>query len=95
MQNNCLRRRVQFCTPLTFLSKSDKLLKMVRFSLIIKTEIILTYGECRTDLDETIRTLIERYPDDEFTKFKVQRIINLFEDTGSVQDLKRVKKTRC
>jgi hypothetical protein len=34
--------------------------------------------------------LRERFPDQNFSKFKVKRVVNLFEDTGSVRETKRI-----
>jgi hypothetical protein len=38
----------------------------------------------------TVRFLVEHYPNVGFTKCKVKRMVNLFEDTGSVRELNRV-----
>jgi hypothetical protein len=35
----------------------------------------------------TVRFLMEHYPNVGFTKCKVKRVVNLFEDTGSVREL--------
>jgi hypothetical protein len=35
----------------------------------------------------TVRFLVEHYPNVGFTKCKVKRVVNLFEDTGSVREL--------
>jgi hypothetical protein len=40
----------------------------------------------------TVRFLVEHYPNVGFTKFKVQRVVNLFEDTGSVRELNYLAK---
>jgi hypothetical protein len=40
----------------------------------------------------TVRFLVEHYPNVNFTKFKVQRIVNLFEDRGSVRELNYLAK---
>jgi hypothetical protein len=37
---------------------------------------------------------VERYPNEGFTKFKIQRVDNLFENTGSVRELNRVRTTK-
>jgi hypothetical protein len=37
--------------------------------------------------NDTVRFLMEHYPNVGFTKFKVQRVVNLFEDTGSVREI--------
>jgi hypothetical protein len=47
------------------------------------------YGE----VIRTISFLVEHYPNDVgFTKLKVQRVVNLFEDTGSVRELNYLAK---
>lgn len=65
---------------------------MAELSMYLKKEIIFAYGECHKDLNETVRVLVERHPNEDLSKFKVKRIINLFEDTGSVRELKRVRE---
>jgi hypothetical protein len=60
---------------------------MAEISLLLRKEIIFAYGESRKNLNDTVR----RYSNEDFTKFKVQRVINLFEDTGSVRELNRVR----
>jgi hypothetical protein len=40
--------------------------------------------ECRKNFNDTVRFLVEHYPNVGFTKCKVKRVLNLFEDTGSV-----------
>jgi hypothetical protein len=47
----------------------------------------------RTSMTCTVRFLVEHYPNVGFTKFKVQRVVNLLEDTGSVRELKYLAKT--
>jgi hypothetical protein len=64
---------------------------MAEISLLLRKEIFFTYGECRKNLNDTVRLLVERYSNEDFTKFKVQRVVNLFEDTGSVSELNRVR----
>jgi hypothetical protein len=40
----------------------------------------------------TVRFLVEHYSNIGFTKFKVQRVVNLFEGTGSVRELNYLAK---
>jgi hypothetical protein len=46
----------------------------------------------RTSMNDTLHFLVEHYPNVGFTKFKVQRVVNLFEDTGSVRELNYLTK---
>jgi hypothetical protein len=48
---------------------------------------MFAYGECRKNFNDTVRFLMEHYPNVGFTKFKVPRVINVFEDTGIVREL--------
>jgi hypothetical protein len=48
---------------------------------------MLAYEECRKNFNDTVRFLVEHYPNVGFTKCKVKRVVNLFEDTGSVREL--------
>jgi hypothetical protein len=57
---------------------------MAEISILLKKETIFAYGECRKNFNHTVRFLVEHYPNVGFTKFKVQKVINLFEDTESV-----------
>jgi hypothetical protein len=50
------------------------------------------YGECRKNFNDTVRFLVEHYPNVGFTEFKIQTVVNLFEDTGSVRELNCVAK---
>jgi hypothetical protein len=62
---------------------------MAEISILLKKETICAYGECRKNFNDTVLTvlfLVEHYPNVGFTKFKVQRVVNLFEDTGSVRE---------
>jgi hypothetical protein len=59
--------------------------------ILLKKEKKNAYGECRKNFKDTVRFLVEHYPNVGFTKCKVKRVVNLFEDTGSV--LSRAKKT--
>jgi hypothetical protein len=53
----------------------------------LKKEKKNAYGECRKNFNDTVRFLVEHYPNVGFTKCKVKRIVNLFEDTGSVREV--------
>jgi hypothetical protein len=57
---------------------------MAEISILLKKETIFAYGECHKNFNHTVRFLVEHYPNVGFTKLKVQKVINLFEDTGSV-----------
>jgi hypothetical protein len=46
----------------------------------------------RTSINDTVRFLVEHYPNVGFTKCKVKRVVNLFEDTGSVRELNYLAK---
>jgi hypothetical protein len=59
---------------------------MAQILILLKKETIFAYGECRKNFNDTVRFLVEHYPNVGFTKFKVQRVVNLFEDTGSVRE---------
>jgi hypothetical protein len=56
---------------------------MAEISILLKKETIFAYGECRKNFNDTVRFLVEHYPN-YTTKFKVQRVVNLFENIGSV-----------
>jgi hypothetical protein len=60
---------------------------MAEISILLKKETIFAYGECRKSFNDTVHFLLEHYPNVRFIKFKVQRVVNLFEDTGSVREL--------
>jgi hypothetical protein len=60
---------------------------MVGISILLRKETIFAYGECRKNFNDTVRFLVEHYPNVGFTKFKVRIVANLFEDTGSVREL--------
>jgi hypothetical protein len=59
---------------------------MAEISILLKKKTIFAYGECRKNFNDTVRFLVERYPNARFTKFKVQRVVNLFEDAGNVRE---------
>jgi hypothetical protein len=65
---------------------------MAEISILLKKETMFAYGECRKNYNDTVRFLVEHYPNVGFTKFKVQRVINLFEDTGNVRELNYLAK---
>jgi hypothetical protein len=52
----------------------------------------LACGECRNNFKDTVRFLVEHYPNVGFTKCKVKKVVNLFEDTGSVRKLNYLAK---
>jgi hypothetical protein len=53
---------------------------------------IFVYGECRKNFNDTVHFLVEYYPKVGFTKCKVKRVVNLFEDTESVRELNYLAK---
>jgi hypothetical protein len=59
---------------------------------LLKKEKKSAYGECRKNFNDTVRFLVEHYPNVGFTKCKVKRVVNLFEDTGSVRELNYLAK---
>jgi hypothetical protein len=65
---------------------------MAEISILLKKEIIFAYGECRKNFNDTVRFLVEHYPNVGFTKFKVQRVVTLFEETGSIRELNYLAK---
>jgi hypothetical protein len=65
---------------------------MAEISILLKKETIFAYRECRKNFNDTVRFLVEHYPNVGFTKFRIQRIVNLFEDTGSVCQLNYLAK---
>jgi hypothetical protein len=56
---------------------------MAEISILLKKKIIFACGECRKNFDGTVRFLVEHYPNVGFTKFKVQRVVTLFEERGT------------
>jgi hypothetical protein len=48
--------------------------------------------ECRKKFSDTVHFLVEHYPNVGFTKCMVKRVVNLFEDTGSVRELNYLAK---
>jgi hypothetical protein len=65
---------------------------MAEISILLKKETIFAYGECRKNFNDTVRFLVEHYPNVGFTKCKVKRVVNLFEDTGSLRELNYLAK---
>jgi hypothetical protein len=61
---------------------------MAEISILLKKETILPRG----NFNDTVRFLVEDYPNVGFTKCKVKRVVNLFEDTGSVRELNYLAK---
>jgi hypothetical protein len=61
-------------------------------SILLQKETIFAYGERRKNFNGAVRFLVEHYPNVGFTKFKVQRVVNLLEDTGSVRELNYLAK---
>jgi hypothetical protein len=53
----------------------------------LKKEKNFANGDCRKNFNDTVRFLVENYPNVGFTKYKVKRVVNLFEDAGSVREL--------
>jgi hypothetical protein len=51
---------------------------MAENSILLKKETIFAYGECPKNFNDTVRFLVEHYPNVGFTKFEVQRVVNLF-----------------
>jgi hypothetical protein len=65
---------------------------MAEISILLKKGTIFAYGECRKNFNDTVRFLVEHYPNVGFTKCKVKRVVNLFDDTGSVRELNYLAK---
>jgi hypothetical protein len=65
---------------------------MAEISILFKKETIFACGEGRKNFNDTVRFLVEHYPNVGFTKCKVKRVVNLFEDTGSVRELNYLAK---
>jgi hypothetical protein len=49
---------------------------MAEIAILLKKETIFVYGECPKNLNDTVRFLVEHYPNVGFTKFKDQRVVN-------------------
>jgi hypothetical protein len=65
---------------------------VAEISILLKKETKIAYGVCRKNFNDTVRFLVEHYPNVGFTKCKVKRVVNLFEDTGSVRELNYLAK---
>jgi hypothetical protein len=61
-------------------------------SILSKKEKKFAYGECRKNFNDTVRFLVEHSPNVGFSKCRVKRVVNLFEDTGSVRELNYLAK---
>jgi hypothetical protein len=59
---------------------------------LLKKEKKIAYGESRKNFNDTVRFLVEHFPNVGFTKCKVKRVVNFFEDTGSVRELNYLAK---
>jgi hypothetical protein len=78
-----------FCTPFKVCQNWTRFIR--NFNIVEKGKKI-AYGECRKNFNDTVRFLVEHYPNVGFTKCKVKRVVNLFEDTGSVRELNYLAK---
>jgi hypothetical protein len=65
---------------------------MPEISILLKKGIIFACGECCKNFNDTVRFLVEHYPNVGFTKFNVQIVVTLFEETGSVRELNYLAK---
>jgi hypothetical protein len=65
---------------------------MAEISILLKKETIFANGECRKNFNDPVGFLVEHYPNVGFTKCKVKRVVNLFEDIGSVRELNYLAK---
>jgi hypothetical protein len=86
---NC---QATFCTPfkvcqnLVRFIRNVKLWKFIENTLkidysgrnfnIVEKEKKIAYGECRKNFNNTVRFLVEHYPNVVFTKCKVKRVVN-------------------
>jgi predicted DCC family thiol-disulfide oxidoreductase YuxK len=61
------------------------------FSQQEKINIIFTYGECHLCYRAAARILRARQENDKFSEINIRRIVKLFENTGSVKELPRVR----
>jgi hypothetical protein len=90
--------QASFCTPLKICQKWPRFIKKVKLCKFIENTLKIDYHgrnfnivgkgynfclwRCRKNFNDTVRFLVEGS-----TKFKVQKVVNLFEDTGSVREL--------
>jgi hypothetical protein len=65
---------------------------MTEISILLKKETIFAYGEYSKNFNDTVRFLVEHYPNVGFTKCKVKTVVNLFEDTGRARELNYLVK---
>jgi hypothetical protein len=65
---------------------------MAEISILMKKETIFAYGKCHKSFNDTVRFLVEHYLNVGFTKFKVQRVVSLFEDTRRVREINYLAK---
>jgi hypothetical protein len=65
---------------------------VAEISILLKKKKKIAYGQCRKNFNDTVRFLVEHYPNVGFTNCKVKRVVNLFEDTGSVRELNYLAK---
>jgi hypothetical protein len=49
---------------------------MADISILLKKETIFANGGCRKNFNDTVRFLVEHYPNVGFTKCKVKRVVN-------------------
>jgi hypothetical protein len=63
---------------------------MTEISILLKKETIFANEECRKNLNDTVRFLVEHYSNVGFTKFKVQRVFNLFENVREPNYLAKI-----
>jgi hypothetical protein len=64
---------------------------MAEVSILLKKEIF-SNGECCKNFNDIASFLVEHYPNVDLSKFKVQRVVNLFENTGNVGELNYLAK---
>jgi hypothetical protein len=96
-----------FCTPFKICQNWARFIRNVKLCKFIENTLKIdngrnfnivekgnnfAYGGCRKNFNETVRFLVEHYPNVGFTKCKVKRVVNLFEDTGSVRELNYLAK---
>jgi hypothetical protein len=102
---NC---QATFCTPFKVCQNWARFIRNVKLCKFIENTLKIdysgrnfnivekgkknAYGECRKNFIATVRFLVEHYPNVGFIKCKVKRVVNLFEDTGSVRELKYLAK---
>jgi hypothetical protein len=65
---------------------------MAEISILLKKETLFAYGERRKNFNDSVRFLVEHFSNVGFTKCKVKRVVNLFEDTGSLRELNYLAK---